>query len=75
MYGYKVDILYSYIFNKSNIIFNDYIDKFYSIKSETKDPTIKYISKLMLNTLYDYEFLYLRFSILIYLFNLIKISI
>jgi len=48
----KFEVLDGYYFYKADYLFNDFVNHFYKIKSETKDETERYLSKLMLNSLY-----------------------
>lgn len=51
-YGYKVDIIWGYLFDKE-YIFKEYVEQLYKIKQEsTKDNPMYVISKLLLNSLY-----------------------
>jgi hypothetical protein len=53
-YGYKIDYLYGYKYNKA-IIFKEYIEYYYDIKriaDQTGNKTLRLIAKLMLNALY-----------------------
>ena len=51
-YGYKINIEYSYIFERGKDLFTDYVNDHYKIKSTATDPVQKNISKLFLNSLY-----------------------
>lgn len=48
----KIKIRKGFVFKKKDYLFNDYVNHYYKIKSETKDSTERYISKLFLNSLY-----------------------
>ena len=50
-HGYKIEILKGYEFNKSENVFNKYIEEFYKIKSTTTDEVMKSIAKSLLNNL------------------------
>ena len=50
-YGYHFKYLKGYEFSKE-YIFTKYINTFYELKSNAKTPSLRYISKLHLNTLY-----------------------
>ena len=49
--GYKIEVLRGYRF-KGKLLFKDYIDHWYKIKSETKDPAMRLLAKLKMNSLY-----------------------
>lgn len=52
-YGYKVVVLGAYTFTKSHNLFDDYIEKLYSIKASSESsPSKRSVSKLLLNSLY-----------------------
>lgn len=51
-YGYKVEVIKHYKFTRSQDLFKKYIDKFYELKKNAKNPAERYIAKLHLNTLY-----------------------
>jgi hypothetical protein len=51
----KVKIHYGYKFDRGKDLFKDYINRYFSLKQEsakTKNDTMRFISKLMLNSLY-----------------------
>jgi hypothetical protein len=48
----KFNVIKGFIFKKKDYLFNEYVEHYYKIKSETKDSTERYISKLFLNSLY-----------------------
>jgi hypothetical protein len=48
----KFKVLDGYYFTDKEYLFNDYVNHYYKIKQETKDEVERYISKLMLNSLY-----------------------
>lgn len=50
--GYKIEPLYGFSFQKQDNVFKDYINHFYDIKRNTKDPVERFLSKLILNSLY-----------------------
>lgn len=50
--GYKIKILEAYNFEKKRIIFKEYIDELYKMKSETTNKSTRIITKLLLNSLY-----------------------
>nr|P33537.1 RecName: Full=Probable DNA polymerase [Neurospora crassa]CAA39046.1 putative DNA polymerase [Neurospora crassa] len=50
-YGYKIEVLESYVFEKRDDPFKEYIEHFASIKDNTKGSK-KQMAKLLLNTLY-----------------------
>jgi DNA polymerase elongation subunit (family B) len=50
--GYKINVRYGYVF-KSALLFEDFVDKLYNIKENSKKGSIEYInSKLLMNSLY-----------------------
>lgn len=51
-FGYKINIEYSYLFERGKDLFTDFVNEHYKIKKSTKDPVQKNISKLILNSLY-----------------------
>lgn len=52
-YGYKFEIIFGYIFEKSKNLFADYIKNLYTIKKERSSKDAKYIiSKMLMNSLY-----------------------
>ena len=52
-YGYKFEIIFGYLFEKSKILFADYIKNLYTIKKERSSKDAKYIiSKMLMNSLY-----------------------
>jgi len=51
-FGYKINIEYCYQFKRGKDLFKTYINDHYKIKSSTKDPVQRTISKLFLNSLY-----------------------
>jgi len=51
--GYRVDnIIYGIHYEKSDYLFNEYVDYFYTLKSEASSIEDRSIAKLMLNSLY-----------------------
>lgn len=52
-YGYGIKVLYGYKFDKTENVFKDFVNKFYSIKSGTSATTMdRTTAKLLLNSLY-----------------------
>ncbi len=51
-FGYKVEVVKAYNFKKVGHVFKSYIDPIYNTKCTTKDPVERFISKLLLNSLY-----------------------
>jgi len=55
LYGYKIEILFGYKFNRGSHIFTDLVNKYYNIKLQAKSlgEYSKYITaKLIMNSLY-----------------------
>lgn len=53
-YGYKIEIVKAHLFTKE-IIFKQFVEDFYELKriaTEHNDPSMRYIAKLLLNSLY-----------------------
>jgi len=50
--GYSIKIKFGYKFERGKNLFKQYVDNFYEIKKNTKDPVERALSKLMLNSLY-----------------------
>ena len=48
----KIEIVWGYYFKHSDYVFNDYVNYYYKIKSETKNETERFLAKLKLNSLY-----------------------
>ena len=51
-YKIKYKVMDGYYFEATGKVFEDYVNHYYEIKSKTTDEVEKYISKLMLNSLY-----------------------
>jgi len=51
-YGYKINIEYSYIFERGKDLFKDFVKDHYEIKKLSKDSVQKTTAKLFLNSLY-----------------------
>ena len=51
-YGYKIDVVYAYKFNKGFDVFKEFVEHFYTLKSGDSNPALKLIAKLILNSLY-----------------------
>jgi len=51
-HGYSIKVKYGYKFERGKNLFKDYVDTFYEIKKNTKDPVERALSKLLLNSLY-----------------------
>jgi hypothetical protein len=51
-YGYKINIEYSYVFERGKDLFKDYVNDHYELKKTTKDPVKRALAKLFLNSLY-----------------------
>ncbi len=51
-YGYKIEVVESYIFERGFDVFKEYIVHFFNLKKNAKTPTEKETSKLNLNTLF-----------------------
>ena len=49
--GYNIKVLKGYIFNRESDVFSTYVQDLYRIKSNTKNPVEKTISKSLLNNL------------------------
>ena len=50
--GYKIKVLNGIEYRKSDFIFRDYVLKNYKIKQNAKNPSERFIAKLILNSLY-----------------------
>ena len=49
--GYEIKLIKGFIFNKSNLC-SSYVNELYPLRIKTTAPAIKFIVKLMLNSLY-----------------------
>ena len=50
--GYTADIICGYKFKRGILLFDKYVDMFYELKKNSKNPVERGMSKLMLNSLY-----------------------